>query len=123
MAALPDKAARTALCGGRAVMRVPTATTLPRGLRHLLDGRQGWSKSGRKDVEMHLHVNGIASLRRPDRPNGDDVIVPPIVWSAGDGFEPVAELGGMGGLFIGVVSRLVIPSLVDHEPIGPARLL
>src|SRR5438270_780498 len=28
------------------------AFALPRGLRHLLDGRQGWSKSGRKDVEM-----------------------------------------------------------------------
>jgi hypothetical protein len=41
----------------------------------------------------------------------------------GDGFEPVAELGGMGGLFVGVVSRLVIPGLIDHEPIGPARLL
>ena len=72
---------------------------------------------------MHLHVNAIASLRRPDRANGDDVIVAMIVWSAGAGFEPVAELGGMGSLFICVVSRLVIPGLIGHEPIGPGRFL
>jgi hypothetical protein len=48
-----------------------------------------------------------------DRPNGDDVIVAPIVRSAGDGFEPVAELGGLDGFFICVVSRLVIPGLIE----------
>ena len=72
---------------------------------------------------IQITVNGIASLRRSDRSNGDDVIVAPIVWRAGDGFEPIAELGGMDGLFICVVSRLVIPGLIDHQPIGPARLL
>ena len=75
------------------------AVVLPGGLRHLLDGHQRWSQSRRKDVEMHLHENGVASGRCPDRTNGDDVIVASIIWSDSDGFQPIAKLGSMGAAF------------------------
>ena len=33
------------------------------------------------------------------------------------------KFGGVGGLLVGVVGGLVLPGLIDHEPVGPIGLL
>jgi len=78
---------------------------------------------GGKNVEMQLHVDGIASRRRLGRSHRDDVIVTPVVRSAAHGLELVAQFGAVGGLVVGVVGSLVFPGVIDHEPVGPIGLL
>src|SRR5437868_8136148 len=96
---------------------------LPGSLGHLSQRRQCRLDAGRENIEMQLHVNGIASRPGARWRHRYDLIIAPIVWGDGNRLELVAQLGRMDGLLIGVIERLVSPGFKNQEPIGPVRLL
>ena len=78
---------------------------------------------GGKTSRCRLHVDGIASYRRLGRAHRDDTIVAPVAGSAAHGRELGTQLGAVGGPFVGVVGGLILPGVIDYEPVGPIGLL
>ena len=99
------------------------AFPLARRFRDLLHDRQSRREARWKDIEMRLHVDRGRTRAGRTRPDIDDVIVAPVIGRAGNRLELIAQAGRLHRFLVGVVSRLILPTFIDDEPIGPSDLL